>query len=225
MIPVHLTIVVLQLLIYPFLPMTTKTSSMNMKTSLLLFWIGGAMVRAIDPFGKGTIVTAGPGGVTQIKAVQLPTTAGYLNRFVLYAPDRTTVVDSFGDTYEQNINSNHPGNTITTSGLNIAPGGELVFVCLSCNSHLCGAASGTGPFTDFNRIWFTGPGNRNNDGIPHAYVVKESADTYLVGFEDEFGGFDLDYDDSVVRLTLTGGQTLLCDGRPCRKYQHFGYSL
>lgn len=52
--------------------------------------------------------------------------------------------------------------------------------------------------------FFTGPGSRNPDGIPHAVVDETfgSNESY-VGFEDLFGGGDMDYDDLNFSFTNT----------------------
>ena len=49
-------------------------------------------------------------------------------------------------------------------------------------------------------IFYTGAGSRNADGIVHA-LVESVAGQVLVGFEDLFGGGDLDYDDLVFAFT------------------------
>ena len=46
-----------------------------------------------------------------------------------------------------------------------------------------------------------GPASRNPDGIAHADVTETGARTFLVGFEDVFGGGDRDYDDNVFQFT------------------------
>src|SRR5918996_4193454 len=46
-----------------------------------------------------------------------------------------------------------------------------------------------------------GPASRNRDGIAHASVIQIAERIFDVGFEDTFGGGDLDYDDNVFRFT------------------------
>jgi hypothetical protein len=46
-----------------------------------------------------------------------------------------------------------------------------------------------------------GPGSRNPDGLAHAVVTPDGVNSYLVGFEDLYGGGDRDYDDNVFRFT------------------------
>jgi hypothetical protein len=49
-------------------------------------------------------------------------------------------------------------------------------------------------------IFYTGDSSRNLDGLVHA-VLETSGQQVLVGFEDLFGGGDLDYDDLVFAFT------------------------
>ena len=49
-------------------------------------------------------------------------------------------------------------------------------------------------------IFYTGPGDRNRDGVPHA-MTENVAGQVFVGFEDLFGGGDLDYNDVVFAFT------------------------
>jgi hypothetical protein len=46
-----------------------------------------------------------------------------------------------------------------------------------------------------------GPGSRNRDGIAHARVTQIAERVFDVGFEDQLGGGDLDYNDNVFRFT------------------------
>ena len=45
-----------------------------------------------------------------------------------------------------------------------------------------------------------GPASRNPDNVIHAEVVPVSQGIYNVGFEDQFGGGDLDLDDNVFQF-------------------------
>jgi hypothetical protein len=54
---------------------------------------------------------------------------------------------------------------------------------------------------DTEQAYFTGPAARNPDGIIHANVVWEGPNTAVVGFEDIFGGGDMDYNDCTFRFT------------------------
>lgn len=55
-------------------------------------------------------------------------------------------------------------------------------------------------------IFYTGPASRNADGLAHAVVddAFSLTETY-VGFEDLFGGGDLDYDDLMFSFTNVKG--------------------
>jgi hypothetical protein len=46
-----------------------------------------------------------------------------------------------------------------------------------------------------------GPASRNPDGIAHVDVTRIGVRTFVVGFEDLFGGGDRDYDDTVFRFS------------------------
>lgn len=48
--------------------------------------------------------------------------------------------------------------------------------------------------------WQSGPGSRNADGVIHVAVTYEGACSWLIGFEDLYGGGDLDYNDVVLRV-------------------------
>ena len=58
--------------------------------------------------------------------------------------------------------------------------------------------------------FFTGPADRNPDGIPHARVVKLDNGEYHIGFEDISGGGDGDFDDTCV--VVRGAVTSLLGG-------------
>jgi hypothetical protein len=48
--------------------------------------------------------------------------------------------------------------------------------------------------------WQSGPASRNADGVAHVAVTYEGACSWLIGFEDLYGGGDLDYNDVVFRV-------------------------
>jgi hypothetical protein len=52
--------------------------------------------------------------------------------------------------------------------------------------------------------YYTGDGSRNPDGLVHAAVTDLGGGSFLVGFEDLFGGGDQDYDDVSVVIDTTG---------------------
>ena len=83
---------------------------------------------------------------------------------------------------------------------NFTAGTELLFRLYAHESKF-----GIGP----PREYFTGAANRNPDSIIHATVDGQYAlNTTYVGFEDVFGGGDLDYDDLKFSFTNTRAETL-----------------
>ena len=58
--------------------------------------------------------------------------------------------------------------------------------------------------TNTGDVFSTGSGDRNADGLAHA-VVDEGLGQVFVGFEDRFGGGDLDYNDLVFAFTNVRG--------------------
>ena len=48
--------------------------------------------------------------------------------------------------------------------------------------------------------WQSGPATRNVDGVVHVAVTYEGDCSWLIGFEDLYGGGDLDYNDVVLRV-------------------------
>lgn len=114
-------------------------------------------------------------GFGDITIEVLPASAGFTSELWLCRPDLTR--DRF-------IATNRDVGTIVNIGT--YPAGELIF---------CIHVVNTG--NDF----FTGPGTRNPDGLPHADVSPETGLSYLVGFEDILGGGDMDYNDNVFRFT------------------------
>lgn len=128
----------------------------------------GATVQAAPILGASVIV-ANDG---EVVAKFLGHTAGYSNDLYLNDP-----VNGIGIIFN---NQTTPVGTTLSLG-NFTAGTELIF-----RIHV----NNTGD--DF----FTGPGTRNPDGLEHAVVddAFSATETY-VGFEDLFGGGDLDYDD------------------------------
>ncbi|HEX5617343.1 MAG TPA: Ig-like domain-containing protein, partial [Solirubrobacteraceae bacterium] len=51
------------------------------------------------------------------------------------------------------------------------------------------------------QTFLMGPGSRNPDGIAHAQVTQVAERVFDVGFEDQLGGGDRDYNDNVFRFT------------------------
>ena len=57
---------------------------------------------------------------------------------------------------------------------------------------------------DTGNVFYTGAADRNADGVAHA-AVDTRRNQVLVGFEDLFGGGDLDYNDLVFSFTNVSG--------------------
>jgi hypothetical protein len=56
--------------------------------------------------------------------------------------------------------------------------------------------------TDTGHVFYSGPASRNADGFDHAAITYAGDCRWLVGFEDEFGGGDQDFND--ISLTISG---------------------
>jgi hypothetical protein len=55
--------------------------------------------------------------------------------------------------------------------------------------------------TNTGKDFFMGGGYDNPDGIVHAVVNYGDNQTAIIGFEDLFGGGDLDYNDALIKVT------------------------
>lgn len=77
---------------------------------------------------------------------------------------------------------------------------ELVFRLESREPWLDWNGNWQGGFNDPN-LWFTGPGSRNSDGLPHADVAWIDGKTARVSFEDSPGGGDLSYNDATFEIS------------------------
>ncbi|MBI3456326.1 MAG: DUF4114 domain-containing protein [Candidatus Rokubacteria bacterium] len=147
--------------------------------SLLLFlWAGPAT--AVPMLGGTVEYTGGDVDIEVILAA-----AAFHNFLDIY--------DEFGTKLIELAIENHGdlGPTMETvlaatwAGAGILPGDEAVF----------------GIFVlDTGHTFLTGPGSRNPDGIEHAIVDDLGGGIVIVGFEDLFGGGDLDFDDTVFRF-------------------------
>ncbi len=104
----------------------------------------------------------------------LPATAGYTSELWLFSPAPARY-----------IALNHDVGTIVNLG-SFPAGTELIFRIY---------------VREEESSFYTGPGSRNPDGLPHAAVESEGPGLAIVGFEDLYGGGDLDYDDNVFRFT------------------------
>jgi hypothetical protein len=104
----------------------------------------------------------------------------------------------------------HPDGTRTSVALNTEVGKHVTVGPFPAGDELVFGISMPG------QTFLMGPGSRNPDGIAHAEVAETGVRTFLVGFEDQFGGGDRDYDDNVFQFTgnvaptrppLAGGPT------------------
>ncbi|MEW6157844.1 MAG: thrombospondin type 3 repeat-containing protein [Verrucomicrobiota bacterium] len=104
----------------------------------------------------------------------LPAAAGYTSELWLFSPGPARF-----------IATNRDLNQSFDLGL-LPMGEELVF----------------GIFVrDTEDTFYMGPADRNQDGIAHALIEPIGPGHALVGFEDLFGGGDLDYDDNVFEFS------------------------
>jgi hypothetical protein len=107
-------------------------------------------------------------------------TAGYLSELKLFSadPDRFIAYNA--------PNGNPAGTTVTLTAaeldVNHDPGDELIFGIFVTNT---------------GDTFLLGPASRNPDGLIHGAVDDLGGGILRVGFEDLFGGGDLDYDDNV----------------------------
>lgn len=123
----------------------------------------------------GNAVVASDGNVI---AKFISQAAGYDNELYLDSPS-----NSLGRIFHNHLNS--PGDTVDLGFF--TAGTELIFRLYVVNT---------------GQNFYTGPGSRNPDGIPHAIVDDSFAPGETsVGFEDLYGGGDRDYDDTVFSFT------------------------
>jgi Domain of unknown function (DUF4114) len=152
-----------------------RRSSFCWRVHAALIAVAAALVVAAP--AEAQAVTGGQlfatGGTVDI--VVQPGTAAFTSQLFLLRPDGTR--------------NNIALNTEVGKHVTIGPfpaGRELVF----------GVTVLTGGPT-----FFMGPASRNPDGIAHVAVTETGVRTFLVGFEDDFGGGDRDYDDNVFHFT------------------------
>jgi hypothetical protein len=156
-----------------------------------LMAVAAALVLAAPARAQGVIGSQlfATGGTVDI--VVQPATAAFTSQLFLLHPDGT----------RENIALNTEVGKHVTVGP-FAAGQELVFGIAVLNG---------------DDTFFMGRGSRNPDGLAHAAVTETGVHTFLVGFEDVFGGGDRDYDDNVFQFTgnvapnrppVAGDQTL-----------------
>jgi hypothetical protein len=119
-----------------------------------------------------------------VTVTSLPATSGFVSELGLYDDTFTRLLFIMNDEPAGVSVTFNPG-----TDFGIAIGAELIF--------------GIRVISDLDREYFIGPGSRNPDGIAHVAVDAIGAGSFIVGFEDLFGGGDLDYDDNI--FTFEGG--------------------
>jgi hypothetical protein len=144
-----------------------------------LLGAAGERAAAAPVLGDQLFYTGG-----DITITTLPVSSGYVSELGLY--DGTFIRLRFL-TFDE-----PPGSVVTFdpgTEFGFAIGDELIF--------------GIRVVSDSNREYFMGPAARNPDGVVHNAVDALGGGVFDVGFEDLFGGGDLDYDDN--RFRFVGG--------------------
>jgi hypothetical protein len=145
------------------------------RVHVALVTVAAALVLAAPAGAQGVIggQLLATGGTVDI--VVQPATAVFTSQLFLLHPDGT----------RENIALNTEVGRHVTVGP-FPAGQELVFGITVLDA---------GP------TFLIGPASRNPDGVAHAAVTETGERTFLVGFEDVFGGGDQDYDDNVFQFT------------------------
>ena len=114
------------------------------------------------------------GGTVTVES--LPVSSGFASELGLYDSNFVRVLNI--------MNDEPPGVVVTfdPASFGFLAGDELIF--------------GIRVISDANREYFMGAASRNPDGVLHAGVDNLGGGIFVVGFEDIFGGGDLDYDDN-----------------------------
>ncbi len=114
------------------------------------------------------------GGTVTVES--LPVSSGFMSELGLYDSTFARVINI--------MNDEPPGVVVTfdPASFGFSVGDELIF--------------GIRVLSDANREYFMGAASRNPDSLLHAGVDNLGAGIFVVGFEDLFGGGDLDYDDN-----------------------------
>jgi hypothetical protein len=133
------------------------------------------------------LVVAAPAKAEAVIGGQLFATGGTVD--IVLQPPTATFTTRLFVLHPDGTRNNIALNTEVGKHVTVGPfpaGRELVFGITFLNG---------GP------TFFMGPASRNPDGIAHAEVTETGVRTFLVGFEDVFGGGDRDYDDNVFQFT------------------------
>jgi hypothetical protein len=152
----------------------SRKSPPGLRFHALLIAVAAALVLAPPAEAEGVIGGRlfATGGTVDI--VVQPGTAAFTSRLFLQHPDRTRTSVAL---------NTEVGKHVTVGP--IPAGEELVF----------------GIIMPDQQTFLMGPASRNPDGIAHAEVTETGVRTFLVGFEDQLGGGDRDYDDNVFQFT------------------------
>jgi hypothetical protein len=150
--------------------------------------LAGLMARSAQaaPIFSGPVIATGGHVIATFEA----NGAGYSNDLFLDAPDNGLglIFNNYATT---------PGTSVDLG--DFAPGTELIF-----RLHV----NNTGD------NFFTGPAIRNPDGVAHVLVddsVPGAPGKTFVGFEDLWGGGDLDYNDLVFSFTNVRAHDIVPD--------------
>ena len=134
-----------------------------------------ASANAAPILGEQLLYTGG-----DVTVESLPVSSAYLSELGLYDPTFTRVLYIMND---------EPVGVVATfdpADYGYVAGDELMF--------------GIRVISDFNREYFMGPAIRNLDNVIHAGVDSLGGGIFAVGFEDLYGGGDLDYNDNVFQF-------------------------
>ena len=151
----------------------------------LLLGLSTGQASAVPVLG-GTLVYAGG----DISILVIGAAAAFHNFLDIYSPGGVMLIDLPIENHGHFglIGLGSPAFTLLAAaiaGAGIVPGDEVVF----------------GIFvSDTSLTYLMGPGTRNPDGIEHAKVDDLGGGLFHVGFEDLFGGGDLDFDDTVFEF-------------------------
>ncbi len=141
-------------------------------------------------FAVDCITTSPPGSIPAAQLVVLSTAATATSTFcggtAGYSSD-AWLEDGATDVYLGTGNVTSSGYTVDLGAF--TAGEELIFYIYVRNT---------------GYTYYTGPGERNPDGIVHAAVTDLGDGQFHIGFEDLDGGGDMDYDDINIVIQTTG---------------------
>ena len=162
---------------------------MSIKPALVSSLVGvllsfATTAHAVPILGDQLFYTGG-----NVTVESLPVSSGYLSELGLYDSSFVRVINI--------MNDEPPGIVVTfdPASFGFAAGDELIF--------------GIRVISDANREYFMGAASRNPDSVFHAGVDNLGGGIFVVGFEDLFGGGDLDYDDNRFQFEGAIAQTAI----------------